>query len=816
MNIKSIFIKALPHLLALLVMTTASVVYFYPQLEGKVVSQGDIVSSAQAGGEVEEYSNKTGKAYKWTNSQFGGMPKMMWVQMKYNKILKLYDIFRLGFDAPIGMYLALMIFAYALFFFLSKNTIISVGLAIATSLNTSSVILWNAGHYSKISTLVFTPLILLAAILIFEKKYFKWGGILLTASLAASLTMQHPQMTYYIFMFFLVFGVVYLVYSYLKKDLNSFFKGAIVSIIAAALALGITSTRVWSVYDYSKYTIRGNNILKSDIPGESASTGLDWDYVNQWSNDAKDLVACYLVPGFVGGGSGEKVSTKSESFRKYRIKNAPLYWGNLPFTEGPNYMGVTIFYLFVLGLFLVKGPLKWWMGIGVLLMSIFSMGKNFEFINRILFDYMPMYDKFRAPQSIFNSITFYLPVLGILAVMIIVNLKKDTKKNQILLKQVSQNFLIATALVILPIILLGVIGPGMLSFEGSGDARYAQQDIDLNVFISDRKSLLRSDCLRSVLLILGMAGSIWYFIKKSMSSTILLGILAFFIMFDIWGVSKRYVDSDDFIKPAKVKESVVQARAVDNEIKSLETNRFNYRVQDLTVNTYNTSSSSYFHNTIGGYDPAKLRRFQDVIEKHINQGNMNVYNMLNTKYFIVNGDNGPQVRINNQALGNAWFVQEIKEVNTPNEEIESLKSIDPQITAILLAKEFNLSSKDIQFTYDPNASIEIVDYEPTKITYRSDAQSDQFAVFSEIWYNGNRDWISYIDGVQVDHLRVNYILRGMKVPKGKHDIVFEFAPIVYARGETISLLSSIIFLLILLFALYQEYKGYKSTSKITS
>ena len=819
--------KVLPHILAILVMTTVSVVYFYPQLQGKGVLMDDGISGAQAGGELKQYKEKTGKTYLWSNGQFGGMPKMVWVPMKHNHILKIYDVLRLGFDAPIGLYLATMILCYLLYFFISKSSILSVSLSIVTALSTPQVILWDAGHLSKLNTLVFTPLIILGALLIFEKRKHLWGLLTLTFALAASLTAQHPQMTYYILLFFLVFGVVYLIDAIKNKTINQFLTSTGIVVLAGILALSISSTRIMSIYDYGKHSLRGPSILKSTASANAPTSdnGLTWDYAMQWSNDTKDLAASFLVPSLVGGSSSQKVSTKSSLRKKYNIPRAPLYWGNLPGTSGPMYIGVTIFYLFILGLFYSPSKMRSWFGIGILFMILCSMGKNFEIISRILFNYFPLYDKFRAPQSIMNTILFYFPVVGLLATISISGARKRKKKksnakkkstsnkavanNVIVDLKALQKFYIGSALVLIPLMILALFGTSFLSFQGMSDQVYQQQGVDINDFVNERKDIFQSDAFRSLILITLMAATIWAYLKLYIKKTPYFIILSALILFDVLGVSSRYLFHDDFVTSNRVSQVISTERVVDQQIKSLEPNRSQYRIQDLTINTFNSSEASYLHNTIGGYDPAKLKRYNDIINQHIINGNQNVYNMLNTKYFVVNGDNGPEIRQNPNALGTAWFVKNIEEVTSPDEEIDALNRINPSETAIVLANEFPGLIKPFQ--YDPMATINLSSYEPDHLVYQFNSTSDQLVVFSEVWYNGNRDWTSYIDGIASPHIRANYLLRAMFIPAGQHEITFKFVPVVYAAGETLSMIAWWLFVILALYIFYTAYKKYRIT-----
>ncbi len=804
------------HLLSVVIIVAVNVIYFYPQLEGKKLKQGDIISSVGQTAEFEHYKEKTGKLYLWTNGHFSGLPRLLGAPAKNNLITPLYKVFRLGFKEPIGLFIAMMLMAYFMFVILGVNPWLGLILSIGLGLTTGNLQLWSAGHNSKIRTLAFTPLIIAGVLLLFEKHKYWLGALVLTIGLTLSIWARHPQMTYYLFVVFVIYGVIKLIEAIKINDLKSFLMPVLISVVCAILAVGASASKLWSLYDYNQSSMRGKPVLTTEKVKNTEATsssevkGLDWNYAMQWSNNLVDLLSSY-IPGFAGGGSGEKVSTNSETYRAYRIQRAPLYWGGLPFTEGPMYFGAVLVFLFVFGMFYLQGNLKVWLGIAVILTALMSMGKHFEFFNKLLFDYLPMYNNFRTPQSILSVTVFLIPVLGAVAVNKVIEArsklrrKKKTKK-LVIPEEFKKSLYWSTGICAGFALLMAILGPSLFSFESAGDARMAANGMDLSPIISDRKSLLQRDAFRTFILVMGAAAALWFFLKKSISKAVLLGILGLLVVFDIWTVGQRYLEHSDFVTVREY-EDVFTPRPVDEQILAMEDAREDYRVLDATINTFNSTSTSVFHNTIGGYHPAKLQRYQDIIERYISTNNMQVLNMLNTKYFIVNGNNGqPTVQSNPGALGHAWFVDHIRKVGTPNEEISALGEINTAQEAVVLDSEFGNYIGDFDPNLDPSASITLTDYEPDHLTYQAKTSTDQLAVFSEIWYGPNRGWQAYLNGEPVEHIRTNYILRAMKIPSGEHKIEFIFKPKSYYLGEKISLVFSLIIIVGLIFTLYRWYK----------
>ena len=546
--------------------------------------------------------------------------------------------------------------------------------------------------------------------------------------------------------------------------------------------------------------MRGEPILahSGKVTSSSETEGLEWEYAMQWSNGFADVMAS-IIPGFAGGGSSEPIKSSSATSKEYRkfgvrAKEAPLYWGALPFTSGPVYFGAVIWFLAILSLLCWKSPLKWWLGIAILLSLLMSMGKHFP-INRILFDYFPLYNKFRAPSSITSITAILLPILGMAGLWDFI--KNDGKQ---LMKDQLRKIYIATGIVAGICLLFFFFGSSLFDFSGANDAGFQQQGFNSSAFVKDRTSLLQSDALRSLAFVLLTGGSLFLFAKKWLKSVYLFLALGLLTLFDLMPIGHRYINHDDFVNQKSI-EKQFEPRPVDKQI--LQDNDPHFRVLDNSINTFNSTRSSYFHKTIGGYHAAKLQRYQDIIDRHIMPNNERVMNMLNTKYVIQNGqDNQAFVQRNPAAIGNAWFINNIIWVTNANEEIDALNSFDPNGDAVV-HEEFKSLLKGLSPA--KNGTVKLTEYSPNKLSYKMTTDTEQLAVFSEIWYGPNKGWKAYIDGVETDILRVNYLLRGLRVPPGSHEIIFEFNPRSYRVGEQISFVFSILSLIWLGFWGYKRW-----------
>ena len=797
-----IFKKAIPHLIAIVAILLINIAYFYPQLEGKVVQSGDIVSYNGAAKELQDM-HKQGDNPLWTNSMFGGMPAyQISVQYKGNKIGWVERMTQLFMSRPIGYFNALMIGFYLMMVLLEVNPWLSLIGAVAFGFTSNHLVLFEAGHMTKLRAIAQFAPIIAGILLVFRQKYLL-GGVLFMVGLAIGIYANHIQMIYYLGMILAIYVLIEIIQHIKSNQFPALLKAGGVLSIGLALAVAASTSNLMTTYEYSKDTMRGAPILaKAENKVASSSSevsGLDWEYAMQWSNGFLDVMAS-MIPGVVGGGSREKLAADSEvaSFLRktgQNIKEGPLYWGELPFTSGPVYLGGIMCFLFILGLFIVEGTVKWWLGFGVLLTLLMSMGKNFDLLNHFLFDYFPMYGKFRAPSSVTSVTAVLIPLLGILGLSHILQ-GKINKEAAI------KKLLIATGIAGGVSLFFALVGPSMFDFSSQGDARYQNAGNFVSALVADRKSLMRMDGFRAFALIAITAGLVWAYLKDKIGQLILLGGLGLLVLFDMWSIGKRYLDADKFTNRSMTQGYT--ARPVDQQIFAAENinpenstlnpiGRGGYRVYDASINTFNSSQTSYYHNTIGGYHAAKLQRFQDLIDYHISNGRQGVLNMLNTKYVI--GQKG-QLQSNSGALGTAWFVENIQKVNTPDEEIVALEKLNPATTAVVLDKEFS----NYIGSFDPqkNGTISMVSYKPDNLNYTSNTNSEQLAVFSEIWYGPNKGWQAYIDGTPAEHIRVNYALRAMKIPAGQHQIEFKFQPAKFYTGETISLIASLLILLSLL------------------
>ncbi|MFT5764076.1 MAG: hypothetical protein ACI8X3_001504 [Saprospiraceae bacterium] len=795
MSTNKIVKAGMPHFIACLIFLAISSFYFSAQLEGKVEKSGDIVAARANLQEIIKHDKETGEKTLWTNSLFGGMPTYQIDSAQPTNMIKYVSKTSMFFIArPIGMFFAAMLIFYIMLVLLGVNSWLAIVGALAFGLTTNNYILYSAGHISKINAVLHFGLVTAGVLLAFRKKYLL-GGLIFAVGFALDLYANHIQMTYYFFLTLVIYGLIELVQHIMNKDMASYGKAVLYLGIGGILALGAGSGKLLSSYEYGQDTMRGDAILIAEA-GEkitsSNSSGLEYEYATKWSNGWMDLVAGF-IPGVVGGGG-------------------LTYWGaNVEGTSGPAYYGAIVFFLFLFGLLVVQGPVKWWLLSGILFISFISMGNHF-FLHSFLYDLIPLFNKFRTPNSALSVVAFMIPILGFLAL-------NDLIKGKVSQKDLLQSLYISGGFMAVICLFYALFGSTVFDFSYAKDAAYVQNyNVNIAAVKSQRASMMSSDSWRSLGLILAAAALIWAFIKSKINQTILIAALGILIVGDLWTIDRGYLNSDNFVSPSQYK-TTSQLRPVDTKI--LTDKDPDYRVFDISgglgaaVNSSEvTNITSYYHKNVGGYHPAKLQRYQDMLDRHIlpeaqqligvlqnaksmadiegSLRNLPAFNMLNTKYFIANNDSPI---LNSNALGNAWFVDAYKIVNTANEEIDGVRAINPAQQAIV-HKDFSayLSGLNIQ----KNGSIKLTDYKPNHLTYTSSTTSDQLAVFSEVWYGPNKGWNAYVDGTAADHIRVNYILRALKVPSGEHTIEFKFEPRSYAIGAIISLICSLLIVLGLL------------------
>ncbi len=745
--------------------------------------------------EVRAWKEKTGHESLWTNSMFGGMPTYQINTISKGNFLKSIDIFFRKFvDNPLARFLMAMIGFYILMMCLGVEFWLAVISSVAFGFMTNNIILYEAGHMTKLKVITYLPFMAAGLLTAFRGRYLR-GGLLFALGMGLAIVANHLQMLYYFFLTLPFLGIAQLVYDYKRGRLMEFFKAAGALLIGGILALGAGASNLWVTYEYSKDTMRGKPILTkpADPSSSSATEGLSWDYAMQWSNGLIDVFSSF-IPGVAGGSSSERLGPESATMKSLRGVNlppqwgAPLYWGKLPFTSGPVYIGIVVFLLFLFGLQVVDGPVKWWIGLSTLLLFLLSMGKNFEAFNRFFFEYVPLYNKFRTPNSILSIATFLMPLLGALGLHQVLSGKVDRQRA---LKALYVSAGIAGGMALF----FALFGPSVFGFEGAQDNQYAQMGLNINALIADRKSLMRGDSFRALIMVLLSAGLLYTYLKGMLKPLFTILGLGLLILIDFWGVDRRYLSPDDF-QPKRNQQEAFPKREADEIILTDKT--LHYRVYDLSENTFNSTRTSYYHRSLGGYHAAKLQRYQDIIDRYLSKNYPPVINMLNGRYIIVKDANGkPQAQRNPDAFGNAWFVDSIAFAPTADDEIALLEKVDLSHQAVV-HEEFKEALKGFQPKDITDGHILLLEYAPDKLKYEFVSNYEQLVVFSEIWYGPNKGWKAFIDGQPAELIRVNYLLRGLRVPAGDHTIEMVFEPDAYYKGVMVSRIFSAIILLGLL------------------
>lgn len=815
---KPVLKKTLIHCGIIFFFFLVAAIYMAPAFDGKIIQQGDTMKASAMSKEQVDFHEKTGKYTTWTSSMFSGMPSY---QIHYPPrkstiipIKSLLTMTHLGWGSNIAMVFLYLIGFYVCLLALGCNPWLSLIGALAFGLGSYNIIIIEAGHVTKGWAISMMAPIAGGMLLAFRKKYV-WGGILFTLALALQIAFNHIQITFYTMLMGVILGLVYFVFAIKDKQFKPFLIGVCVLLVGSAFAVGSNARHLIVNQEYAKYTMRGGSeisVTPEDLykDGEpksiAASEGLDKDYAFSWSY-GKGETYTLLVPGSYGGGSGETVGTDSEFYKTFRQKQAPLYWGDQPFTSGPVYFGAIVIFLFVLGLFVVKGPERWWLLLATILAILMSWGKNLMEFNSFLFDHLPMYNKFRTPSMSLVIANVTMVLMAVLALKAVFD-----KENPVDRKKLNLGLYISTGITA-GIILLMMALSGGFSFSGASDVQMAAQygnqwDMIQDVLVKDRKALFMSDSWRSLILILLSAVLMWLYInEKIKQSGIIIGILACLVLFDLWGVDRRYLNDTNFISEKRIKLKPSQTDQMLDQY-AAQFKDEDYRVFDLSVNTFNDSYPSAFHHQIGGYHAAKLRRYQDIIDFYLSRHiNSDVLNMLNTRYVVVPGQNGQaMVQRNPEALGNAWFVDTYQLVEDPNAEILALNDFNPADTAII-DKRFASMVQGKNLERDSNSVIVMEHqkpYNPDYVVYKTKTSKDQLAVFSEIYYEP--DWIAYIDGKPADYFRVNYILRGMVIPAGEHKIEFRNEAPLMHKWDNITLAISILMLLVMAGSLVWYYR----------
>ena len=799
--------KLLPDLIAILAFVLLSFAYFFPaDIENRILFQHDTAAGAGAGQEVKEYYEQTGERSRWTNSLFGGMPmyqiapsydstkSLQWVQKAYQLFLP--DYVCLTFMLMLGFYILLRVFGIPVWL---------AGLGgIMWAFSSYFFILISAGHIWKFITLAYVPPTIAGIVLAYRGKLL-WGGILTALFVALQITSNHVQMSYYFFFVILFFVGAYFEKAWRTKTLPQFFKASAVLIVAALVGIAANVSNLYHTYAYSKETMRGKSeLVQTGDAAKQTSSGLDRDYITQWSYGIDETLTL-LVPNFKGGASAalsqsETAMSKANPMYSSLYGSLTQYFGTQPMTSGPVYVGAFVLFLFVLGCFIVKGPLKWAL-IGATFFSIvLSWGKNFMPLTDFFIDYVPLYNKFRAVSSILVIAEFTIPLLAIFALKRLLEEPEILKQEK---KPLGISLLLTAGIALLLAVAPGSIGSGYVPAQEAQMLQNAvnQQMIpanELSGILANlgemRAELVSSDALRSFIIIGIGCSLLWLYASGKLRSSLTIAGITILCLADMWGVNKRYLNDAQFV-PHSIRTETFTKTNTDELI--LQDSSLDYRVLNFATSTFDDNNTSYWHKSVGGYHPAKLRRYQEMIEHHISPemqaaykaiatagGEMDsvdankfrVLNMLNTKYFIFPAGQQRQTVpiLNPHAYGNAWFVNKVQYVNNANEEIDALDSIIPTETAVVDARFKDVLKGTTESYKDSLSSIRLTSYTPNRLTYETNNAQDGIAVFSEIYYPDG--WHVTIDGQPAELARADYILRTMYVPAGQHTIEMRFDP----------------------------------------
>ncbi|MHC1690970.1 MAG: YfhO family protein [Bacteroidales bacterium] len=824
--------KILPYLIAILSFIVIAYMFTPQVFSGKVVNQSDIASWRGMANEIISYNeaNPDKDPALWTNSMFSGMPATT-ISVVYDGDFTdyLYKILFVG-QRPPSYLLISLIGSFLLFLAFGVNVWLSIIGAIAISFCSYNMQLIQVGHNSKMVAIAFMPWVLAAVVYAYRKKALL-GALLFAFALSFQIKANHPQITYYLAIIIAGYAIALLYTSIKDKYFLRFIRTSVYLLIAGAIGIATNINHLWPTYEYSKYTMRGGSELAKEKGTEQK--GLEIAYATQWSYSPGETPNL-LIPNYNGGATAGELSKNSESYKVLQsnfqgadqiIKQMPLYWGPQPFTAGPMYLGAISIFLFILGLILLRGAIKWWIASVSLLALLLSWGSNFLPVTEFFFNYIPLYNKFRTVSMVLVILQITIPLLAFLTVDKLLKGEYDKKK-------VTTGLIISLAMTAGFSLIMAILPSLAGSFTGASDSQLPEQL--RGALVQDRQSLLSADAFRSLAFILLAGAALWFTIMGKLRKEYMFAILGVLIIADMWSVDKRYLNDSHFVKNRDF-EQQYSKRPVDEMI--LQDKDPNYRVLDLSISTFNDAHVSYHHKTIGGYSPAKLQRYQDLIDNYIipemqqigkdlagiktmeeaqaRFGNYPILNMLNTRYIVIGAQNPPLV--NHNALGNGWFVNEVKVAGNVTEEIAGIGAMDLSKSAVV-SKEFEAAVAGIPAASVPVSSdtltaasqtslikdtvsspaefIKLTYYSPNELTYEYTALTEKLAVFSEVYYP--KGWTAYIDGQPAEIINADFILRALKVPAGSHKVEFKYKPESFTKGAMYSRISSGLLILLLL------------------
>jgi hypothetical protein len=826
----SLLKKALPHIIAIVVFLLVSVVFNKTALEGKSLFQSDVIGFKAMSKQSIDFREKFGHYPLWSESMFSGMPayNIAYEGTSHFNINYLNNLFYLGLPKPIYFFFIACVCFYILTQVFGVNILISIMGSIAYGFATFNPILVSVGHETELIALGYMPAVVAGMLLILNGRYL-YGAAVMTVFMGLEVSTQHLQIVYYTGILTGTIAIVYLILNFKKQKLKHFLISYL--LVAASLVIGLLNYAytLLPTKELAAETMRGgkSQLTQADTKNKTKG-GLNKDYAFSWSYGIPETLTLF-VPGMQGGGSAGKMISSDSKFadkltevgmpeeNALAMANQGAYWGEQPFTSGPVYLGAVICFLFILGMVYVKSWHKWWILSICLVGVVMAWGRHFSVVNYFLFDHLPLYSKFRAP-----SMALVLPQLGValLAVLGLQEFMDSVDGKDRSFKKFKNVLYISGGLVLVSLLVFF-----MSDFKSDNDSRMKdgfvsnitqqmaqgkqptpemqQQAIQtvntwMNALREDRKGIFQADLLRSILLLALAATLCWFYLKGKIKNVLLISGLLLLSSFDILTEANKYLNEATYVDPENIDASFTMSDA-DKMIQADPEK--NFRVLDMSKgDPFQDAHTSYFHNSVGGYHPAKLALYNDLIEHQLTKGNQMVYNMLNTKYVIQKGPDGKdQARINNGAFGTSWLVSHILFVKNADQEMAALDSINVRDTVIV--EDIYKNRIPFMPVKDSTASIRLIENLNDKISYTFKSKTNQFAVFSEIYYD--KGWDAYIDGKPTPYCKVDYVLRGMAVPAGDHTIEFRFEPQSYKTGNRLSVAASVITYMLLIGAALQ-------------
>lgn len=794
----------LNHFICVAILGIVSVVYFYPIISGKSIQQSDISQFLGMSKQIVDHREEFNEEPFWLDNAFLGMPSFQ-VSAKYPFDILYYIDQGIRFLPRPADYLFLYLISfYFLIISLRINYKYALFGALAFGFSTYLIIILGVGHNTKALALGYLPLVLSGFLITLRGDYLK-GFIISSLFLGLQVHANHYQMTYYTLIMLFIVVVIHYWDFFKKNELRRIYQSLIVFLSVGLISLMMNAPSLLATKEYSEFSTRSKNEISINPDGslKESMNGLDKDYITEYSYGILESFNL-IFPRFMGGGSSETIRESSKLMKFIRslkpnqaqqvYQFSKMYWGNQPIVAAPAYLGISIFFIFLISLLLVNDLNRKWIVISVIISLILSWGKNFSVLTDFMIDSFPLYDKFRAVSSIQVIIEFCIPFLAVLGLKNFFSNDFDEKKKLNSLKYVSV-FLISL------ILIFYMFGGYILDFKSDFEI-FSQYPEILNLIIEERKYLFEYDLIRSLIIVISVAITLFLFLKKLIKANVSLALLTIVLIFDLWDVNKSYVNADQFVNSTNVISPFT--KAIYDE--AILRDKSDFRVYE-PQRGFSNARTSYFHKSIAGYHAAKPKRIQNLYDFYISNNNMKILSMLNVKYLIqISEDNPLGVTRNPNNLGNAWFIEETKIVDSADEELLNLNQVE--LKSICITQDQSL--KGLNYKLDNRNSIELVKRKANELVYKSSTTSTQFAVFSEAFYK--KGWQAYIDNKPVSHFKVNYLLRGLIIPEGDHEIVFKFYPEIVKSGVYISIVSYLILFMIFI-KLILDKKNVQKTTK---